>query len=136
VHFHHKHDVPGCTDDHSGEWPLWAVAILATFDRMGYMIMSANSDALAALGQQLAAVQADVASLAAAQPAEEALDFAPVQAQVADIASKLQALLPPAPAPVVEPAPAPVPAPAAPADQPQVPADAQPAQGIPSVPLA
>lgn len=125
MHFHHKHDIPGCTDDH-GDWPDWATTILATLDRQGYMIMSANQDQLDAIATQLATLAADFAAAQAAAPAEEPLDFTGVQAAVA----QLQALAPadPAPAPVVEPAPADPPV----ADP--APVDAQPA--VPSVPLA
>lgn len=135
MHFHHKHDIAGCTDHH-GDWPDWATTILATLDRQGYMIMSANQDQLDAIAGQLATLAADFAAAKDAAPAEEPLDFTGVQAAVA----QLQALAPAAPVDdpgtgvVAEPVEAPtdgtvtdVPAPDQPApDAPQV----------PSVPLA
>lgn len=146
MHFHHKHDIDGCTDTHD-EWTDADRTILATLDRLGYILMSAQSDALTAIGEQLAAIEAGVAVLKDAKanaPAPEALDFGPVQAQVSSILADVQSLLPlpvlpelpaPADAPVVLDAPAPAADPA-PADAAPVDTTVIPAQSIPSVPLA
>lgn len=116
MHFHHKHDIDGCTTDHAGDWPDWAVALLATLDRMELIRMTAEQDAIAALAARIDAAEARIAAKLTA-PAPEPVDLSPLAA----VADKLDALVPADPAPA-EPAP--------------VDTTVIPAQSIPSVPLA
>lgn len=139
MHFHHRHDIPGCTSDHP-DWPDWATTILATLDRMELQIMTANQDAIDALNDRIAAAEARIAAKLGEPAPAEALDLSGLSAT----ADKLDALVPvpapsPEPAPVADPAPADAPAaadvPAEPAPADPAPADdVQPVQSIPSVP--
>lgn len=147
MHFHHRHDLAGCTDTHD-DWPPYAVAILATIDRRDLQLMTALQDQIDALATSFATALGDISAELDTLKAqsEPSADLSGLQAALA----QAQALVPaaPEPAPVVDPAPVDVPAdpsssdvpaadPAQPAADGSAPDDGTvPAQSIPSVPLA
>lgn len=131
MHFHHKHDVAGCTDEHH-DWPDYITALLATIDRRDLQLMTAIQDQIDSLAAQLTAAIGEVASELdglRSRTADPDADFSELQAAVAAVNALVGAPAPqPAPAPVVEPSPvepATEPIPAAVVDSPAQPNAAQ-----------
>lgn len=134
LHFHHAHDIAGCTDGHH-DWPDWAVALLTTLDRRELQLMTALQDQIDAATQQYATIAADFTALVpqlqdaldAANNAEPTADLSGLSDAASQLQSALSAIQALVPAPVVDPQPVVDPAPADNSGD-------QPAQ--PTVPLA
>lgn len=98
MHWHHKHDIPGCTEHHE-EWPDWATTILATFDRMELTLMATVQESVDAATAAITTLVGEVEALKG--QISPAADTTALDAAVA----AAQAILPaPTPAPAPSPA--------------------------------